>query len=148
MFEPQNPRWRERVEEIFARAAFVREIGIRLLEVGPGWVESEVRLEPRHLSQDNIIHAGVQATLADHSAGAAAGTLMPPDHVVLSIEFKIQLLRPAVGERLRCHAEVLRPGRQVVATESQVFAEAGGVEKLVSKLTASMIYLPAERFGG
>jgi acyl-coenzyme A thioesterase PaaI-like protein len=71
---------------------------------------------------------------------------MPPDHVVLSVEFKIQLLRPAVGERLRCRAEVLRPGRQIVATESQVLACTREGEKLVSKLTATMMYVPAARF--
>ena len=99
-------------------------------------------------SPSYVVHAGVQATLADHSAGAAAGTLMPADHVVLSVEFKIQLLRPAVGERLLCRAHVIRPGRQIVATESNVFACRGEDEKLVSKLTATMMYVPAERFSG
>ncbi|MCK6534912.1 MAG: PaaI family thioesterase [Polyangiaceae bacterium] len=140
MFEPNDPRWRERAGEIFSRAPFVRELGIRLVDLGPGWVESELLVEARHMQQDGVVHAGVQATLADHSAGAAAGTLAPAGHATLSVELKIQLLRPALGERLRCRAQVIRPGRTIVATEAWVYAVAAGEEKLVSQLTATMTY--------
>jgi len=138
--EPNDPEWRKSTDAIFARAAFVRELGIRLVDLGPGWVETELLVEPRHMQQDGVVHAGVQATLADHSAGAAAGTLAPEGHATLSVEFKIQLLRPALGERLRCRAEVLRPGRTLVATEAWVWAVSGAQEKLVSKLSATMTY--------
>lgn len=131
-------------EAIFSRAAFVQHLGIRLLDLGPGWVETELPILPHHLQQDGVVHAGVQATLADHSAGAAAGTLAPPGAATLSVEFKIQLLRPASGKRLRCRAEVLRPGRNLVATEAWVYADAGGQEKLVSKLSATMTYFFAK----
>lgn len=144
MFDFKDPDWRQRANEIFDRARFVRELGIRLVDLGPGWVESELAIEPRHMQQDGVVHAGVQATLADHSAGAAAGTLAPPGHATLSVEFKIQLLRPAVGERLRCRAEVLKPGSNIVATEAWVYAIAKGEEKLVSKLSATMSYLRFE----
>lgn len=138
---PQDPDWRERAHQIFSRASFIRELGIRLVDLGPGWVEAELAIEPRHLQQDGVVHAGVQATLADHSAGAAAGTLAPEGHATLSVEFKIQLLRPALGERLRCRAQVVRPGRNIVATEARVWAVAqSGEEKLVSQLTATMTY--------
>lgn len=145
MADPRDPDWRLRVAEIFSRAAFVRELGIRLVDAGPGWVETELALEARHLQQDGVVHAGVQATLADHSAGAAAGTLAPAGFSTLSVELKLQLLRPASGERLRCRAEVLRPGRSIVATEAQVWAVAAGQEKLVSKLSATMTYARLER---
>ncbi|MCE7892302.1 MAG: PaaI family thioesterase [Myxococcales bacterium] len=140
--DPKDPNWRERADQIFSRANFVRELGIRLCDLGPGWVETELAVEPRHMQQDGVVHAGVLATLADHSAGAAAGTLAPDGHATLSVEFKIQLLRPALGERLRCRAEVIRPGRSIVATEARVWAvAAGGEEKLVSLLTATMTYV-------
>ena len=144
MFESKDPDWRQRVSEIFSQANFVRDLGVCLVDLGPGWVESELTVEPRHLQQDGVVHAGVQATLADHSAGAAAGTLAPPGVATLSVEFKIQLLRPALGERLRCRAEVIKPGRNIVATEAWVYAPASGEEKLVSKLTATMSYVRFE----
>ncbi|MBK7580227.1 MAG: PaaI family thioesterase [Myxococcales bacterium] len=129
---------------IFSRANFVRELGIQLVDLGPGWVETELVIEERHMQQDGVVHAGVQATLADHSAGAAAGTLAPPGHATLSVELKLQLLRPARGQRLRCRAEVLKPGRVIVATEAWVYACQGADERLTSKLSATMTYARLE----
>lgn len=144
MTDPSDPEWRERAAEIFSRAPFVRELGIRLVDLGSGWVETELEVEPRHMQQDGVIHAGVQAALADHSAGAAAGTLAPPGHATLSVEFRIQLLRPAVGDKLSCRALVLRAGKRIVATEAEVFAVKDGERKLCSKLSATMTYAKLE----
>lgn len=143
--QPQNPAYREPVEAIFA-SPFVADLGIRFVDCGPGWCESLLVPETRHLQQDAYVHAGVQATLADHTAGAAAGTLMRADGFVLSVEFKIQLLRPAQGALLRCRADVLRPGRRITAVEAVVRAlpriDAGDEEAvIVSKLTATMALL-------
>lgn len=69
-----HPRYRELVEQGFAAASFVGDLGIRPLDCGPGWVEAGLDILPRHAQQNGFIHAGVQATLADHAAGAAAAT--------------------------------------------------------------------------
>lgn len=74
--EPCDPNWRRRVEAIFTDAAFVRSLGIRALSIAPGAVEADLLIRAEHLQQDGYVHAGVQATLADHSAGAAAATLV------------------------------------------------------------------------
>jgi uncharacterized protein (TIGR00369 family) len=141
--QPQNPLFGERAAEIFGRAPFIRELGIELAGHGPGWCESLLVAAPRHLQQDGYIHAGVQATIADHTAGAAAGTLIRPEEIVLTVEFKINLLRPAKGERLRCRAEILRPGRNLSVAESAVFAASGGEEKLVAKAMVTLAIVPA-----
>lgn len=138
-FQPANSAYAERVRDIFLQAPFVSFLGIELVECGPGWCESRMAVRTEHLQQDGVIHAGVQATLADHTAGAAAGTLMPAGKIVLSVEFKIHLLRAARGEELDCRAQVLRPGRAVTAVESEV--SAGG--RLVAKLTATMALVDA-----
>ena len=70
-----HPRYRELVEQGFAAASFVGDLGIRPLDCGPGWVEAGLDILPRHAQQNGYIHAGVQATLADHAAGAAAATI-------------------------------------------------------------------------
>ncbi|GAB4369553.1 MAG: PaaI family thioesterase [Deltaproteobacteria bacterium] len=138
-----DPRIREAVAAIFGRAAFVTGLGIRLADLGPGWCESELAVEERHLQQDGFVHAGVQATIADHTAGGAGGTLARPGEMVLTIEFKINLLRPAVGERLRCRAKVLKPGRTIVVAESEVFAVRGGAEKMSAKATVTLALVPS-----
>ena len=79
MFESKDPDWRQRVSEIFSQANFVRDLGVCLVDLGPGWVESELTVEPRHMQQDGVVHAGVQATLADHSAGPLPARSRPPE---------------------------------------------------------------------
>ncbi len=132
----------EMAGRIFSRAGFVRDLGIRLKDAGPGWCESVLEVEPRHTQQDGYVHAGVQATIADHTAGGAAGTLAAETDLVLSVEFKINFLRPALGERLVCRASVLRQGKTLQVAESEVFAERDGNRKLVAKAMVTLALVP------
>lgn len=136
--QTQNPNFSRKVQEIFERAAFIREIGIKVSGIGAGWCETTLEILPKHLQQDNFVHAGVLATLADHTAGGAAGSVVREEEIVLSVEFKINLLRPAVGDTLRCRAQLLRAGRTLIVAESEVFARAGDEEKLVAKATVTL----------
>ncbi len=128
----------EELERIFNAAPFVANLGIRLESLGSGTCETELDVEPRHLQQDGFVNAGVQATMADHTAGGAAATIIEPDHIVLTIEFKINLLRIAKGERLTCRSKVLKPGSRLIVVESEVLCENDGTSILVSKTNASM----------
>ncbi|MCT5384683.1 PaaI family thioesterase [Pseudomonas aeruginosa] len=121
-----HPRYRELVEQGFAAASFVGDLGIRPLDCGPGWVEAGLDILPRHAQQNGFIHAGVQATLVEEG------------QTVLSLEFKLNLLRPALCQRLLCRAEVLKAGRQVTVVEAEVFAERDGRRHLFSKATVTM----------
>ncbi len=133
---------RENVMAIFNRAPFIGDLGLSLSDLGPGWCESVLAVAPKHLQQDGYVHAGVQATVADHTAGGAAGTVARPGDLVLSVEFKINLLRPALGDRLRCRATVLRQGKTITVAESEVFARKDGEEKLVAKATVTLALVP------
>ncbi len=128
----------EELERIFNAAPFVADLGICLVTVGPGHCKTVLDVEPRHLQQDGFVHAGVQATMADHTAGGAAATMIEPDHIVLTVEFKINLLRAAKGERLTCRSKVLKPGSRLIVVESEISSENDGTSILVSKTTASM----------
>ena len=132
-----------RAREIFQRAAFIDGLGIRLRDMGEGWCESVLTVLPGHLQQDGFVHAGVQATMADHTAGGAAGTFAAEGGHVLTVEFKINFLRPARGEHLRCRAAVLRRGRTLHVAESEVYAGRDGNEKLVAKAMVTLALVPA-----
>lgn len=129
---------REELERIFLAAPFIENLGIRLVNMDSGICETELEVEPRHLQQNGLVHAGVQATMADHTAGAVAATLVDPDQTVLTVEFKINLLRAAKGRRLKCRSKVLKPGSRIIVVESQIFCESEDTSKLVSKTTASI----------
>lgn len=139
-----DPLHQEIVREIFDRAAFMTYLGVTLDGLEIGACSASLAVEPRHGQQDGFVHAGVLAALADHCAGGAAGTLLQAGDTVLSVEFKINLLRPAIGERLRCRATVLKPGRTIMVAESEVFAVRAGEEKLVAKSTVTLAVVSLE----
>jgi uncharacterized protein (TIGR00369 family) len=136
--EAQNPNFRRKVQEIFERAAFIDDVGIRLSGIGLGWCETTLAILPRHLQQDQFIHAGVQATMADHTAGGAGASVIKEDELVLSVEFKINFLRPATGQALRCKANILKAGKTLIVVESEVFTLYDAREKLTAKATVTL----------
>lgn len=140
-FEVRNPDYADRVRAIFDEARFIQLLGIELSDCGPGYAESSLAVRPDLLQQNELIHAGVQATMADHTAGAAAGTLMAADQIVLSVEYKVQLLRAAKGSELRCRGEVIKAGSRFAAVEASVYCQAEEREVLTAKLTATMAYI-------
>ncbi|HEV7369897.1 PaaI family thioesterase [Arenibaculum sp.] len=144
-FEPRNPDYAAAAAAIFKDAAFVADLGIEPAEIGPGRVDSRLVPQARHLQHDGVIHAGVQATMADHTAGAAAYTLIGADQIVLTVNFLINLLQVAVGEELRCRSRVLRAGRRMVVAESEVFAVAQGKVRLCSKATVTLAVIDRQR---
>jgi uncharacterized protein (TIGR00369 family) len=124
---------------IFASAPFMRDLGARPIAVEPGRVTTDRVLAERHLQHTGTVHAGVMASVADHSMGAAAQSVAPKGHWVLTAELKTSLLRAVRGPRLVCVAWVLKPGRNLSFTEAEVFAEdAQGQRTLVMKASATM----------
>lgn len=130
------------LQKIFDRAPFIKHLGIKLKDCGPGWCETFLTVRPEHFQQDNFIHAGVLATLADHTAGAAAGTLLGKEEICLTVEFKINLLRPAQGTTLRAKAKVLKGGKRLTVAESEVYAEDSNSPRLVAKAMVTLANIP------
>ncbi|MFW6346574.1 MAG: PaaI family thioesterase [Halomonas sp.] len=136
-FLPANPDFRTEGARILEAAPFIRALGAEASEIAPGLCVTRLAVRHDHQQQDGFVHAGVQATLADHTAGAAGATLIPAGAIVLTAEFKINLLRPALGPELRCVGRVLKPGRTLIVVESEVFGGQGG-EALVAKATVTL----------
>lgn len=134
----QNPDFLIKAKEIFDKANFIVDMGVELVEVKEGYTKTQLLIKPKHLQQNGFVHAGVQASIADHTAGVAAITLVKPDETILSVEFKVNLLRPASGEYLICESEVLKQGKSLIIVESEVYSKDGEKEKLVSKATITL----------
>jgi uncharacterized protein (TIGR00369 family) len=104
-----------------------------------GYFQSTVAIEEHHRQQDGFIHAGVMATMADHTAGYSAFTTVSEDFQILTIEFKINFLRPAFGEALVCRSKVLREGGQIIISESEVFDIREGEAELAAKAMVTLM---------
>lgn len=109
---------------------------------------SSVKIEEHHRQQDGFIHAGVMATMADHTAGYSAFTTVSEGIQILTIEFKINFLRPAFGEALVCESRVIREGRQIIVSESEVFDMRNGDKVPAAKATVTLMAVPQEKLSG
>ena len=138
-FPPKVANFEERVRASFDRQPFMQTIGASLARVAPGEAEIVMAVTPRLGQQHGFVHAGVVAALADTACGYAAFSLMPASAGVLTIEFKVNLLAPAAGERLVAFGRVVKPGRTLTVTRGEVFAETGSERRLVALLTATLM---------
>ena len=134
-----------RVRDSFARQRFMQTLGASVESVGDGTVVLRLPIRDALTQQHGFMHAGAIATLADSACGYAALTKMPPDAAVLSIEFKVNMLAPAVGEALVARAEVIRAGRTVMVCRSDVYAVKGSEEKLVAAMQGTMMVVRDEK---
>ena len=136
---PQDPRFEMRVRASFARQAFMATLGARLLSVTPGRVEIALPFRNDLTQQHGFLHAGVVAAVADSACGYAALSLMPADCGVLSVEFKINLMKPASGGSFRALGSVIRAGRTLMVCGAEVLAAADGGESTVALMQGTMM---------
>jgi uncharacterized protein (TIGR00369 family) len=138
-FTPKDPDFAARVRTSFADQRVMATIGAALTHVGPGEVDITLPFRDDLTQQDGFLHAGMLATVADSACGYAAYTLMPAAANVLSIEFKINMLAPAVGSSVVARARVLRAGRTITVCRADVFSLREGEEKLVASMVGTMM---------
>ncbi|MDJ0753808.1 MAG: PaaI family thioesterase [Ardenticatenaceae bacterium] len=129
---------RHQIRAIFDASHFTNDVGIVYVDSGRGWCRTELTAAERHLQHSKYIHAGVISTMADQTAGAAAFSVAPGQTNPLTVEFKINLLRPAVGQKVICHAQVLKAGRLITVVESEIFTQNNEESKLVAKATVTI----------
>jgi uncharacterized protein (TIGR00369 family) len=139
-----------RIAESFQRQRLLATLGARLLRVADAKVDIELPWSESIQQQHGFVHAGAIATIADSACGYACLTRMPEGSAVLSIEFKINLLAPAVGESFVARGRVVRVGRTVGVATAEVFAHAAGKpETCVALMQATMMRVePRNGAGG
>lgn len=138
-FEPRVANFADRVRDSFARQGAMQTLGASLGLLSPGAVDIELPWALGLTQQHGFLHAGMVATALDSACGYAGFTLMASDAAVLTIEFKINLLAPAKGERFRMEGRVLKPGRTITVCEGRAFAIDGTQEKLVATMGCTLM---------
>jgi uncharacterized protein (TIGR00369 family) len=143
--EPKDPAYQARVRESFGRQTHMATLGVTIERIEPGEVHLALPFDPRFGQQNGFLHAGAIASVADSANGYAAYTLAPPGTDVLAVEFKINLLSPAKGDRFLACGRVLRPGRTLTVCQADVFATgtAGAQERILVATMLSTIIVRA-----
>lgn len=139
--QPKCPDYVARVHDSFKRQAFMGYLNARLGEVAPGAVDIELDHRAELCQQHGFFHGGVVGTLADVSGGYASFSLMGENDSVLTVEYKLNLMAPAQGEKLIARGRVIRAGRQLIVSRSDVFAVAAGVEKPCAALLGTFMVM-------
>jgi len=127
------------VRESFSRQGFMRTLGAEISVLDHGQVEIRLGYRPTLTQQNGFIHAGVLTSILDSACGYAAMSVGPEKHDVLSVEFKVNLLAPARGERFVARAAVKRAGKNLTVCTADAFAIQNGQEKVVATMLATMM---------
>ena len=118
--------------------------GFEVHKVEYGLFESILHVRPEHTQQDGFVHAGVISSMADHTAGYAAFTTVSEQFRILTIEFKINFLKPAKGNTIVCRSQVIKEGRTIIISESEIFSIEEEQEKRISKALVTLMAVPVE----
>ena len=138
-FKPMDPNYEARVRSSFEKQNVMKTIGAIFTRVAPGEVVIELSYDASLTQQHGYLHAGIVTTVVDSACGYAAYTLMAPDSEVLTIEYKVNFMAPARGERFKGIGKVLRAGRTITVCSGDVVAIENGKEKVVATMLATMI---------
>src|SRR3954471_4096700 len=140
-FTPVFEGYVDRVRGSFARQGAMKLIGAQMLDVRPGYCEIAVDPRPEISQQHGYVHAGVIGAIVDAAGGYAGFSLFPEDSSVLTVEFKLNLLAPATGDRLVAEGHVVKAGRTLAITRGEVHAEANGQRTLVALMQQTLMVM-------
>lgn len=145
-----NTPLHDRIAESFQRQRLLSTLGARLVRVADGEVDIELPWSGAILQQHGFAHAGAIATIADSACGYACLTRMAEGSAVVSVEFKVNLLAPAIGERFVARARAVRVGRTLGVATAEVFAHgASGPDPCIALMQATMMRVePRNGAGG
>ena len=141
VFIPAFPGYEARVRDSFARQGAMRLIGARMTDVAPGYCAIELTPRPDLSQQHGYVHAGIVSTIVDSAGGYAGFTLFAETSSVLTVEFKLNLLAPAGGDRLIAEGFVVKPGRTLAITRGEVHAERDGTRTLVALMQQTLMVM-------
>ncbi|KAF1040277.1 MAG: 1,4-dihydroxy-2-naphthoyl-CoA hydrolase [Herbaspirillum frisingense] len=133
----------QRIAASFNAQGLMATLGARLVSVADGEVRIELPFS-RHLAQQQgFLHAGATTTIVDNACGYAALTRAPAGCEVVTVEFKVNFLRPAIGERFLAIGRVQNSGKSLAVCSGEVLAFAGGASKVVALMQATLAHVPA-----
>lgn len=133
------PEIAAKVRNSFDRQTMMQTFGAQMTQIGLGHITITAPILPTSLQQQGAGHAGLAFSIGDSAAGFAALTLMPADAEVMTVEMKINLMSPAIGDRLVAEGRVIRSGRRIMVVAADVWAEIGANRKHVAILQGTMI---------
>lgn len=138
-----SSHWFEFLKKDFVQG-FPALCGFEVIRADHGVFETRLKVLNEHRQQDGFVHAGVIATMADHTSGYASFTTVSEKFRILTVEFKINYFRPVTGPHIVCRSKVINNGKKIKVVESEIFSISNGTEKLAAKGTFTQMAVASE----
>ncbi len=140
-FVCRNPDYNADTQKMFSTQAFMQSVKgeLSITELGKAQILAPFQTE--FSQQNGFFHGGVVGALADNAMGCSAFTLFEPGDMVLTVEYKINLLAPADGEEIVAKGWVVKNGKTLTITQGEVYIRKNGIEKLCATATGTMMRL-------
>jgi uncharacterized protein (TIGR00369 family) len=134
MFEAKDPDFKNRILHKMSENHFMQFIDFKLDQLEAGCVTGHLNAQKHHLQQNNFLHGGVIATLADLAAGFAAFSLVNPQQTVVTSDLKIAYLNPGIGQQFQVKGWVIKSGQKLIFGEAEItYPKPDGSVCLVAK---------------
>ena len=133
------PDYEARCRASFAKQRFMDTLGAQLVTVRPGEAVIELPFSSQLTQQDGFLHAGAITSIMDSACGYAALSLMPEGSAVLSVEFKVNLMKPAAGSMFRASGKVLKSGKTLSVCTGTVEAQQDNKWSVIAIMQATKI---------
>ena len=146
-FRVSNPDFIQTVKKSFSKQGLMRHLGAAMDVVEPGHVSITMPYSDDLTQQHDYYHAGSLTSIVDSACGYAALTLMPPNTEVLTIEFKVNFVSPAIGDHVVAHGRVVKPGSIITVCQGEVVAIQDGSERVCAIMQATMMSRTMEEHG-
>ena len=134
----------KKVRDSFGQQLFMSMIGAEMISVDRGSIEIRFPFSTKLTQQNGFVHAGAVTSIMDSACGYAALSVGPRDADVLSVEFKVNLLSPGIGESFVARASVKRAGKRLVVCIADAFAVRAGEEKLIATMLATIMNIDSK----
>ena len=138
-----NKNWLEFLKKDFVQG-FPAFCGFEVIRADYCIFETCLKILNEHRQREGFVHAGVIATMADHTSGYASYTTVSEKFRILTIEFKINYFKPAIDPLIICRSKVIKNGKKIKVAEAEVFSVSKGSETLVSKGIFTQIAVAAK----
>ena len=144
-FKASNPDYAQVVRDSFARQGLMTTLGARIVAIEPGFCAIEMPYAPGVSQQQGFFHGGAIGAIADTAAGYAAYSLMPAGSEILTVEYKLNLVRAAVPPTLRAEGRVLRSGTTLTVCRADVYHQSGADTELCALLQSTLMRVEPAR---
>ncbi|MFJ3047987.1 PaaI family thioesterase [Herbaspirillum chlorophenolicum] len=134
---------KERITASFNAQGLMKTLGAELVSVTEGEVHIALPFSPHLTQQHGYLHAGATTSIVDSACGYAALTKAPAGCEVVTVEFKINLMRPAIGERFLAIGRVQSSGKSLAVCTGEVHALTADGSKVIALMQATMAHVPA-----